>query len=292
MSKYHIKADGNPGLCKATVRSCPRGDDSEHFNSKDEARTAFEETQKSLKLTKRAPIIYEKNIYLSPEHWLSPYDESILEATDAESIDYYSPGYSEITQVDLDRMVSIIIKKPKREWDEELKDFVDSQKTEFEDPNRWEIDAGYYEGDAVTVDGLPDLIEKLEGWYYDQNNAADAHGVLEHVREKGYETKSMRPIDAIKHMLREENNKVLKVVENAKHISVHNIKLSELKYSEAHYKRIEKVKPVVRSKNSNEILGVVLMEQGKTGKRLLDGHHRFKWASEANRTDGNFIVIN
>lgn len=39
--KFHIGRTGEPGLCKAEI-SCPFGDASEHYLSKDEARVAFE----------------------------------------------------------------------------------------------------------------------------------------------------------------------------------------------------------------------------------------------------------
>lgn len=37
MSKYHIKKDGSPGVCKAT-HNCPLGDANEHYNSVEEAQ--------------------------------------------------------------------------------------------------------------------------------------------------------------------------------------------------------------------------------------------------------------
>lgn len=42
MSKYHITEAGNTALCKAEVKACPRGGDDRHFNSKEEARQAYE----------------------------------------------------------------------------------------------------------------------------------------------------------------------------------------------------------------------------------------------------------
>lgn len=42
MSKYHITEAGNTALCKAEVKACPRGGDDRHFNSKEEARKAYE----------------------------------------------------------------------------------------------------------------------------------------------------------------------------------------------------------------------------------------------------------
>lgn len=41
MAKYHINAQGNPGVCRAQ-RACPFGGESEHFGSAEEARMAYE----------------------------------------------------------------------------------------------------------------------------------------------------------------------------------------------------------------------------------------------------------
>src|SRR5579875_3211223 len=41
MARYHINEQGNPGLCKATVR-CPFGDASEHYSTPEQAREAYE----------------------------------------------------------------------------------------------------------------------------------------------------------------------------------------------------------------------------------------------------------
>lgn len=38
MTKYHIKVDGNPGICKAAEGNCPYGADAKHFDSKQSAQ--------------------------------------------------------------------------------------------------------------------------------------------------------------------------------------------------------------------------------------------------------------
>ena len=38
MSKYHVKKDGTPGICRAQEGNCPLGDSSQHFSSKEEAQ--------------------------------------------------------------------------------------------------------------------------------------------------------------------------------------------------------------------------------------------------------------
>lgn len=47
MTRFHITAKGDPGLCKAEVRGCPLGGDADHFDSAEEARSAFEASQGS-----------------------------------------------------------------------------------------------------------------------------------------------------------------------------------------------------------------------------------------------------
>lgn len=45
MSKIHINSNGEPGVCKATTKPCPFGDDSTHFSSNEEAAQAYSEAQ-------------------------------------------------------------------------------------------------------------------------------------------------------------------------------------------------------------------------------------------------------
>lgn len=42
MPRYHVNYDGEPGACRARTRPCPFGDISEHFSSKEAARSFFE----------------------------------------------------------------------------------------------------------------------------------------------------------------------------------------------------------------------------------------------------------
>jgi len=53
MSKYHINPEtGEPGLCSASIRDCPLGgSEAEHYETKAEARRAYEEIQKTNSMT-------------------------------------------------------------------------------------------------------------------------------------------------------------------------------------------------------------------------------------------------
>lgn len=42
MTKYHIKKDGTPGICTATVRPCPRGGAAQHFENPEDLDKAID----------------------------------------------------------------------------------------------------------------------------------------------------------------------------------------------------------------------------------------------------------
>lgn len=47
MAKYHINWKGEPGLCTAEKKACPLGGDSDHFDSPESARAAYESAHSS-----------------------------------------------------------------------------------------------------------------------------------------------------------------------------------------------------------------------------------------------------
>lgn len=53
MSKFHINGEGEPGRCRAMVQ-CPFGGEDEHFSTAEDARKAYELTQKHLELAETA----------------------------------------------------------------------------------------------------------------------------------------------------------------------------------------------------------------------------------------------
>lgn len=56
MAKYHITKKGEPGVCRAT-KACPLGDESNHYESKEEASEAFEASQKNI-----TPTVSKNNL--------------------------------------------------------------------------------------------------------------------------------------------------------------------------------------------------------------------------------------
>lgn len=62
MAKYHIKDNGEPGVCKAQPGKCPKAQESEHYVSAKDAREAYEQRMAS-QLAER----FEKNSHGSWE---------------------------------------------------------------------------------------------------------------------------------------------------------------------------------------------------------------------------------
>lgn len=61
--RFHLKENGEPAVCTASVRACPLGNASEHFDSKEKARAYFEESMnaETVKTVSRGGNIPEKN---------------------------------------------------------------------------------------------------------------------------------------------------------------------------------------------------------------------------------------
>lgn len=93
MAKYHISADGNPRICTAAEGQCPLGAEEMHFNSKLQARAAYEaelEVQTIASLHKKdAPTTplepYETPLF-EPQY---EYVYSRVQATEVKSGDEY-----------------------------------------------------------------------------------------------------------------------------------------------------------------------------------------------------------
>lgn len=71
MSKYHINAKGEPSKCRAWIGKCPFGGDSDHHETPEKARDAFEKSMtsantpeplKKVEQTKPAFEYYEENV--------------------------------------------------------------------------------------------------------------------------------------------------------------------------------------------------------------------------------------
>ena len=60
MAKYHINNEGNPGICHAQSGACPFGDDSQHFNTRNDAARYYE-AQQIIKTIPRATTKVERS---------------------------------------------------------------------------------------------------------------------------------------------------------------------------------------------------------------------------------------
>lgn len=296
MTKYHINDKGVAGVCRAqSPESCHFGKDAPHYATREEAEKAYEQSRGSQTLTlkksanptnNREPILREP---LKPLSLLTR-GSKILEATDAELLDYYGGEITEITSVDVDHAVEILLNKPREDWPDDLREMVDKNRETWGDPNIWEYDdVDYY----ATHDELetPFILQKgLEDWYYNQPNATDTSGALEHVREKGYETKGLRPAEAVKKMLREENGMILKRVERTSSVASYpEVPIQKLRMVKKHYDAVEPREPLAKSSNSSQIDGI--LQWAPNGYRVLDGYHRIKWLKENGKDKGNFLVL-
>ena len=58
MARYHLKDNGEPGLCRAELGKCPKGGD--HFDSKEEAWRTYEENLNSKNFLKGLSLLKDK----------------------------------------------------------------------------------------------------------------------------------------------------------------------------------------------------------------------------------------
>lgn len=56
MAKYHLKENGEPGVCRAQPGKCPKAKDSEHYATKGEAQTAYEKNMEKALLTRFSKV--------------------------------------------------------------------------------------------------------------------------------------------------------------------------------------------------------------------------------------------
>lgn len=306
--KYHINMKtGRANICRARY-SCPFGGSKDHFSTKEEAAAEYEQRMKKLELAearrrapmglnpktgpndrrKRAPVVVD------PLPFDEPYFASweLLEATDVEPLGYYEDdGYSTFQEAYPRKAIELTLGLEEKDWPESLTELVAEHEEEWSNTASWDVEYGYYPGETPQVSVPQSMSEKLIEWYWDQPNANDRQGVLEHVRSKGFETAGLRPVDAVKKLLREENGMDLKWVNSARDAHVAAIDFSEVRINKRHYSEVTPRKPEPQTSQAKPIEGIV-HHSPKEGYRLLDGYHRLKHGREkAGKTSGTFIVI-
>lgn len=295
MARYHINDEGVAGICQAQ-KKCRFGEDTPHYATLAEAEVAHEHSQgqQVLTLTKKKGPNDAKNLDPILHDPLPPFNHGysryrLLEATDAEPVDYYANVYSDVTYVDAQEAVEIITNMKRDDWPPSLEEEFQKNKESWADPDGWEVETHYYDDDPEILP--PEKLEKdLQNWYYDQPNATDRAGALEHVREKGYETKGLRPEEAVKKILREENGMILKRVESTSSVASYpEVPIQNLRMVKNHYDAVEPREPSAKSSNSSQIDGI--LQWAPNGYRVLDGYHRIKWLKENGKDKGNFLVL-
>lgn len=82
MAKFHINAKGEPGKCRAFIVGCPFGGDSEHHETPELARAAFEKSMASA----NTPEPLKK---VEQEKPAFEYDEKYVERDEAGNVELY-----------------------------------------------------------------------------------------------------------------------------------------------------------------------------------------------------------
>lgn len=308
-TKYHFSTRTNKvAECGAKKRKCQFG---EHFRTAEEAATRIANSAlnpSTIEGVTKPPIIVTKSSYSEPDPraYLSyDYDYDYYgEAHDYYSIgiDYYSddasPGYDSysvyenlhLTQVDVEQSIKNILHVPStHELPEEILQLI--KENEWDDKLNWEISAeSDYYGETAVVKAPENMIPKLTEWYWTQDNATDAQGILHYVRSKGTETKGLSPLEAIKKQLSEESEgRPNRLVENAKNIKVGPLFINKL--SVPHSSRLNNVPPREAKdyENKEGIAGIVI--RTRDAFRLVDGYHRLKNLKDKNKRKGNYIIL-
>lgn len=278
-AKYHLNpATGEINICKAQKRPCQYGGVN-HFDSKYKAERHFENIMnKKIGAPKRnlPPIIVPLNLMCLPNTW------SINNIRDSIKVN----DYGDVVGVELIQAIEEYTGCSESKWNDSFKKCITDNYEAWDSPDSWSGADDFLSDVIITPPN--DFDNKLLDAYYNSNNADDSLGVLSHVREKGFDTSGLKPVEAIKKMLREENGRYVTIVENMHNVDKRKLGLNEFSYSELHFAKIDETEPRAISTNSI-ITGIVRLDD--FGYHLLDGHHRVKWCLNNNMKNGNFFVL-
>ena len=258
------------------------------------------------------PIVVEDHTYavVSPESFQNePWEHlGVVEMVDG--------GNDQIIgKVDPKKALEVILKTPHKDWPESLQELYSKNAREWSIPENWqlgeeELDNGYYSlydeedyysddnYDYYTADSIDyvyepkppvSMVEAVQKWYYSQPNARDSMNALAHVREKGFETAGLAPIDAVKKLLREENDKILPYVENTTLMYPARINFKSIKVNKGYLDSVDPREPKSEAPKT-KYDGVLFRDKDGT-YRLLDGYHRMKWNKEHDKKTGQFLIL-
>jgi len=214
MTKYHINPEtGNPGVCRATKR-CRFGDlESDHFESKEAARAAFEQRQQSSTVTVTKPTLaeQEKKLMLLRQETMDRIGEAFKRVPGR-------IGYS--YELAIPREEYDQLKDTLRETEEPLRKLRKELRTDQLEPHH---------PDVPQVFGLEDAQRELmtqvndageyykdnprERYYFGENAAEELPQVLArfHAGEEVKESESMMvlPEDKLLFLLNDSNNGIM-----------------------------------------------------------------------------------
>lgn len=282
MDRFHVNPEtGTPTKCSAEIK-CKFSETSGHYDSKDEARAAYEA---SMGLEETLPKTAERPQYRGP----APSPFRFTPRT------YSSVGYDYDTydckyddcgsqgEPCVDKVFGGLRVKPVTEEDvynqvkgligsardggipDGLKKIVDEDMNEWRDNQNWNVDiVDDCYGEVAEVIAPTRLTDKVEDWIYAQNNAVDPQRVLPYLRGMGMDTRGKKPLVALKDFLREQSNGNLPAsVDEATSFTVESVKLEKIKLSEEDKARMEStsskpLQPLKGTGSTSPVAGILL----------------------------------
>jgi hypothetical protein len=306
--KYHFSPKtGKVAICNADKRKCRY---TQHYDSAQDAASNIVGNRLSpenIEGIVKPPIMVEPIGLKEPERVNYPdaeYDyDSYSTAEDYYSNDYYNSNDDDpynnynvydnlrLTSVDPEATIYSMFRANSRvPLPNEIKQLIKENK--WDEVDSWEIHAeSDYYGETAVIVAPDNMLTKVQEWYWNQPNAEDNEGILNYVRSKGTETKGLKPLDAIKKQLSEENEgRSNRLVEKARSVTKQTVRLDRIRVP--HQNRLDTVNPRVPAStlNHNPAIAGVLIKEGRN-YRLIDGYHRLKFYQNANRVNAKYIVL-
>lgn len=315
--QFHINNEGDVGPCKA-VFECPFGDlTNDHYATKEEALEAQEQrhTQK-IKAKGLAKVpkkrLGDKPIKRTPSKIrLSPaYAEYNV---DYDYDAYHCSEYGGCTEDYCHQEKYYGLRVSGWNNDDGLANYARdylglSKKEEFPESLKKQMTPyaatvihdfkitpiqDYY-GESVNITPPDYLQNDLEDYYWSQPNADDAQGSLSYLRDKGFETQGLRPLEATKTYISEKHGKRIADVDNCASIRKSSLMLKNIdKPRKGLQKNVvmnaEESQVYSKTGKTGKIQGIVLEKDDGTYE-LLEGHNP-RHDEKSTRRKGNYLII-
>lgn len=288
---YHIKPDGTKAVCHAKKKTCRYAAVTAQSTPEGKAEQAELEA-----FIKESEVNYVQRIATTKLHPPLSEDVSLPGSAFSFQEDYYfQPGDTLSTEVDYVDMREVLANFhgvsaediPHHYFQHAVDEGWNKQEN-FIVERGW----GYYSEIETYVAASPELVQKVNDYYVNMEDADDAAGVLQYCRDKGFSTAGKTPVEALKAQLKTENGgKSHRYVDRANTVDVAYVKLDRIKIAaQRHYESIEArdLKPVNRQ--HKEIAGVVYYRNNEY--ILVDGYHRTKFLNQSARhKNGRYFVL-